>query len=601
MLSMVKVFVVSIYYVLFLAFEKWIDPGIFAMALAAAFLGVFLAKRKTYITVSCRKLSLAGFAILYAGIVLWVLREGGLAETGWSVVLRGIYYVCVCLCFAKIGNDAGRRMLEKNTAKSSLDEEKENWYGVLSKVICTFFSLLMIPVASICPYVFARADDNTFAQYTHLALEQTGSVWEMLKGSFQIIKEVYFGWQGTFSSIFMMSLQPAVFHERLYNLVPLFFIAMIVLSTYFFLSTLFREVFHAEKNVTKAAIWAYLLLVIQCIPVKQSAYMWYNGAVHYIAAHCVFLCLLTFLIRMQRNKRLWSNWIGAAFCAVYVGGANYVTLVGTLLLVLSFFFFVLVTGKWKEHKKTESICLIFLLAFLVNVAAPGNMYKMNHASEGYGLIEAFPLAFVKSLQYMLGEWMHWSVFVFIFVSILLSGQIVKNTKFSFPYPVFVVGYSWCYMAALFFAPLFTITVVDTGRFQNAMYLQWMLILLLDVVYIAGWLQRKYPNIRVATSFQKEKMYWYCLGCFTVFAVMLSAMAEPEYYLTTQAICILKDENLSEYEKDYWENIEILNSEEPIVTIHNLKNRPAFLEVEETEPWNAGLKLFYGKEKVILEE
>ena len=70
-------------------------------------------------------------------------------------------------------------------------------------------------------------------------------------------------------------------------------------------------------------------------------------------------------------------------------------------------------------------------------------------------------------------------------------KIARKIEFHFPMPLIVIGYSWCYLSAMFFAPLYTITVVTVGRFQNIMFLTCVIWLLIDITYVLGWLQRRY--------------------------------------------------------------------------------------------------------------
>lgn len=97
------------------------------------------------------------------------------------------------------------------------------------------FILALIPVLLIGKYNYPCADDFGFSAYSHIAWEETQSIFQVVIGALKTVKERWFGWQGTFSSIFVMALQPAVFGEAGYTLVPWIMIGAMSFSTLFLL------------------------------------------------------------------------------------------------------------------------------------------------------------------------------------------------------------------------------------------------------------------------------------------------------------------------------------------------------------------------------
>ena len=224
-----------------------------------------------------------------------------------------------------------------------------------------------------------------------------------------------------------------------------------------------------------------------------------------------------------------------------------------MLISLTILFLITVTKRWRSYKNIGGICGVYLLALTANIIAPGNFNKMG-MKEGYGLFEAFFLAFVKALEYMFGKWMHWTVIIVIVFCVPIIWRMVRGMNFSFSYPILFVGYSWCYMASMLFTPLFTMADVEVGRFQNIMFLQGMLWLLFDIGYVIGWMQKRYLNVESTRFCIKEKRYMYVLGIAVLGMTLLSVIAEPEKYTSINAFNTLKDERLQEYAEDYWYNI-----------------------------------------------
>ena len=598
MISLIKIPIVSAYYLIHVMFDRWMSWWIAAAWIVAVILGIRYAKQGKEIGKKWYVSQVSLCAILYIGLMILVYQSGGLVAGIYEGMLRTIYFVGSFICMLQISN---KKWIDFQTIRTeTIDVDDVIFFNRIKNITWCIFGIGLVPIIFISPYVFPRADDYSFGYKAHIALEQTGSLMEMLKAVFDMIKTAYFGWQGTYSSIFMMSIQPAVFDEKLYCIVPMFFIGIIVLATCFFVKTVLIDLLKGNKVLAGACISVYLLLVIQCIPVKQSAFLWYNGAIHYIGSHCVLLCMMAFIVRIYKGKNVKTSWIGAALCAVYVGGGNHVTAISTLLLSLTILLLITVTKKWHSYKNIGGICVIYLLALAANIIAPGNFNKMGMAA-GYGLIEAFFMAFIKVLEYMFGYWMHWTIMAIIIICIPVIWRMVQGMNISFSYPLLFVGYSWCYMAAMFFTPLFTIANVEVGRFQNIMFLQGMLWLLFDIGYVVGWIQKRYLTTENVSFCVNEKKYMYALGIAILGITFLSVIAEPEKYTSIYAFNTLRDEQLQEYAEDYWYNIEVLKTEEKEVTIKMLENIPAFLDPEESDEWHMGLRFFYNKDKIYFEE
>ena len=598
MVDLIKIPIVSAYYLIYLMFDKWMSWKLVLLLLISIIAGIQLANKKITVGRRWTRCSFIVLLILYIGIVVWVFRCGGLVPGIYETILCLGYYVGLVISIFCVSNN---KWLEFKEAKNEIEIDIDGvFYRRIKNLIWCVFGASLLPILAISPYVYARADDYSFGYKAHLALEETGSVIEVLRAVFDMIKTAYFGWQGTYSSIFMMAIQPAVFDERLYSIVPMFFVCIIVGATYFFVKTILIDWMGANKVFSNACLGAYLLMVIQCVPVKQSAFLWYNGAIHYIASHCVLLCMLAFVVRIFIGEREKYSWIGAAICAVYVGGGNHVTAISTLLISLTILFLIFITKNWKSNKKIGGICIIYLLALSANIVAPGNFNKMGMKT-GYGLFEAFFMAFAKVPEYIFGQWMHWTVVAVIVFCIPVIWLMVQSMDISFSHPVLFIGYSWCYMASMFFTPLFTIADVEVGRFQNIIFLQGMLWLLFDIGYMIGWIQKKCLSVQLVKFCKNEKKYMCILGSLVLGMMLLSMIAEPEKYTSVYAFNTLQDEQLQEYAEDYWYNIEILETDEKEVTIRTLDNIPSFLYPRESDVWHMGLRFFYNKDKIYFEE
>ena len=69
-------------------------------------------------------------------------------------------------------------------------------------------------------YVYPQGDDFEYGAYSHQALEAGEGLGGALSGAVKMVAKSYQIWQGTFSSIFLMALQPGIWGEEYYHLTP---------------------------------------------------------------------------------------------------------------------------------------------------------------------------------------------------------------------------------------------------------------------------------------------------------------------------------------------------------------------------------------------
>ena len=114
------------------------------------------------------------------------------------------------------------------------------WIAVCAVIV---YAVSLIPIFAASVYAFPQADDWSYSWRTHLAWADTHSLPEVLKGAAAAVAEAYMNWQGTFSSIFLMSLQPGIWGERFYAAVPFLMCGLITFATLFFLFYVFNKMF----------------------------------------------------------------------------------------------------------------------------------------------------------------------------------------------------------------------------------------------------------------------------------------------------------------------------------------------------------------------
>lgn len=184
------------------------------------------------------------------------------------------------------------------------------------------FGLSLLPILYLTVVNRASGDDYGYGAHTHAAWLATGSLVELGKAVGQTIRQYYDGWQGTWFSIALFTLQPEVFGDGAYVIVTPLMLFLWIGSTCY----LFRELLVNRIGVNK---WGYrlvtvlfLFLSMQFIPGKKSSLFWFNGCAHYMIPFTMCQFLAAWLLKWGRTyaKRYL---VGIFIFMTLLGGSNY--------------------------------------------------------------------------------------------------------------------------------------------------------------------------------------------------------------------------------------------------------------------------------------
>ena len=93
------------------------------------------------------------------------------------------------------------------------------------------FIISLIPLLAISFFNFPSADDFTYTANVHNALITDGLI-GLISAVLENVKEYYFSWQGTFSAIALMSLQPSVFSVSFYFITTFILLGFLIWGTF---------------------------------------------------------------------------------------------------------------------------------------------------------------------------------------------------------------------------------------------------------------------------------------------------------------------------------------------------------------------------------
>lgn len=424
------------------------------------------------------------------------------------------------------------------------------------------FVLSLIPVFWLGSYDYPAADDYGYSAYSHITWTGTRSVFRTIGVACATVADRWQTWQGTFSTMFLMALQPGIW--GLYALVPPIMIGMLCASTLFFLHTVMVKVLHVRRPVFLCVSMLYLLFATQCMIDKVQGFFWYNGASHYMLPHGValFLCGECILL-LQEEKKKRGRLVISCLLAVFTGGSNYITALAAAVLFVTALVLLAVSGRKSQAKRLLVPFLFFMVAFLVNVFAPGNAVRQAEISVRPGIIKSVLLSFYYCAEYLLHTWFSWTDLLFALLLVPFLWETVKavGDRFSYPAPLLVAFYSYCILSAMFTPSLFATGEPGGGRIFNIIYLDALLLLTGNLFYCMGWIFKKWRCAQKADAVLNEEKAVSCLerketmqylAGLLLFAAFIGAMyakAEPDYFTSTSAIRSLITGEAADYGKE----------------------------------------------------
>lgn len=354
--------------------------------------------------------------------------------------------------------------------------------------------LLLVPLFRIAIYSVPWYDDYTYGIFVKSFLDQEYSLKSALDGAFYCVRTQWYAWQGTFSSIFFMSLSPLVWSENLYFLGPMFLIAILPIAVCVLMKVLVRDVMKADRAFTVTLQCITAAVVVVFIRSPQQGFFWYNAGIHYVGMHSFLLLLVAAWIKLLTEAGKVSStflvlWTLAG--AVLAGGANFVTTLQGLLIVLS----LVALGILLRIRRTILLIpslLIYTFAFYKNVSAPGNNVR-NAILRGSGLgmepLSAVIQSFAEAFRH-LGRFTGWRMLAVMVLLAPIIWQAVQKLNFRYRFPGIFLLWSFCLYATGFTPSLFSLGHAGLSRTLNAVKITYQLLLIINEVYWIGWICEK---------------------------------------------------------------------------------------------------------------
>lgn len=479
-------------------------------------------------------------------------------------------------------------------------------------VLVTIYIFLLAPVLFLGQYDYHCADDFGFSAASHIAWEDTHSLSAVFKAAGETVVDRWHTWQGTFTTMFLMALEPGLFGDSYYHLVPWIMIGAMTVSTMYILYILLVEVVGCDKTTWISVSMIYLIVALECIVDPLQGFFWYNGAVHYMIPHSIAIFFIALLMKLRISRRKVMLCVLISVISFLLGGSNYITALG-IGVVLVYAIIIDLFLKLKKNMWMNIVPMLFFTpAFMINVLAPGNSVRQAMISYHPSPIKAIMLSFYYCIERALGDWLDWKIVAFMLAccpfSIVVANIIKERKKFKFQQPMMVVIFSFCFLSSLFAPSAYSAGDAGGGRVENIIYLDYVLILFLNEVYIIGWLDLRLQLFEKINSVnlnnKKNLMFLICFCVGVLFCAGLSVLRDKNCFTTSSAIESIISGEASRYGDEIKErSIQINNCEGEVLIVPRFIETPYLLYMDdivpESDDWrNNSMENYYRIKEVI---
>lgn len=371
--------------------------------------------------------------------------------------------------------------------------------AVLACALCLVTAVALGVMVAISAFDHSFADDWHYGVDAHLALEAGEGLAGAVAAALQQTIDTFGTWQGTYSAIFLMSLQPGVFSESLYGLGAVLIMASLVLATAYAVSIAVREVAGGDRASWLALTCLVLLLQTQLVPSPVEAFWWYNSAIYYTFYHALMLVGAGLSVRLLRGRTRRGELSGAgtavrtlllAVVAFVVAGGNFVTGIVCVLALAA----ATAAGIWRVRGRALALvpALVILVAgFACSMAAPGNAARQEtqFPGDGAGVVGTIVRSGLAGVEYSV-LWVNGLLVVALLLAIPVFWRIARRGSASFRLPAVPAAVALALFMASFTPTFFSMGNVGPGRVQNIRYDFFVLAVFLCAGWLVGWLARR---------------------------------------------------------------------------------------------------------------
>lgn len=464
---------------------------------------------------------------------------------------------------------------------SRIKKQPDKW---VFRILLFAFFVSMIPIWYLSRYTVPGCDDYTYGVKTHGAWLAAHSLGEVLKAALATTEEYWHLWQGTYSSIFLMTLSPGILNEKWYFLTTFLMTGMLILGVTALVGVVLGQYVCArteggEDGDGKAAgryrsgicILVLLFLIFQTMVAPSDGLFWYNGALHYVFMESVLFLQAAVLLSWKKAEpgALRAVLLLLSMLLAFVlGGANLLTGLQSCILMTLFVLAVLLPrregAQWACAGKGQIGLLIPYLinlgGFALNVLAPGNTVRETTA-EGMGAVKAIVMSFYWAAVFVT-EWLTPIALVGFMLLCPVIWRLVKESRARFLHPGIPAFLSYCVFAAMFTPTLYATSSEGPDRCKNVMRIVLYLLVFFNLVNDFGWLSKHRKDAllcKMQRAAQENYPGWLFV-CMAAMGCIFLLSADKNTYTSVSALRSVANGEAARYYEENRERLALYNDE-----------------------------------------
>lgn len=369
-------------------------------------------------------------------------------------------------------------------------------YALMAALLLALLAACLVPMVQIAAFDHSYADDWHYGVDAHLALEAGGGLSAALAAAVQEVRDTFFSWQGTYSAILLMALQPGVFSESLYGAGAVLIMAALVASTFYACGVAVREVLGADRASWVAASSLVLLLQTQLLPSPVEGFYWYNSAIYYTFYHALALVMVGMAVRIARGRTRRGELSRAGMLlratllcvlALFVAGGNFVTGVVACLVMAGAVAATALMGRPRRALALAPALLALVAGFALSMAAPGNGERQatQYSDDALGVLPTLVRSGLAAIEYTT-LWTGGLLILALAVGLPFMVRAARRSPRAFARPWAPPLLAFALFAASFTPTFYSMGNVGPGRVQNVRYDLFVLLVLVCAQWLVGW-------------------------------------------------------------------------------------------------------------------
>lgn len=484
--------------------------------------------------------------------------------------------------------------------------------------------VVILPLLLVANYNYPSADDWSYGKAGYQVIAEGGGLVAVLKSAIQTTVNYYMEWEGRFTNAFLASLQPGIWGEEYYAVVPWMMLGGLILGEVVLFGTLLGSF---KKDSDKCRKWLLLpvvapTLIMQILytPSTIESFYWYTGAVNYTFIFALSMVLFALFFKLAtgeaRSWRLGLQVFWACLLAIFIGGDNYATSLSTVvaMVILCIIFWIY---NRRGFYRTWYLPVLTGGCLVACILAPGNATRLNTSFAGGTTGNAFGAVWASLVRSFINiySWTNWKVILMLLLIAPIAWMAVKYVKFDFRLPGIFTILSFGVYASQITATLYVDGTTGGGRMAAILYYSYHVWVVGNLCYLIGWLRRvlvKCPESvqtrmnRVA-EFVRRFLLPYCalVGVLLMGIIYSSDRKEISSY---KAYRDWRQGWAQQYAKEWDARLEVLHDERiTVVEFAPIGVQPESyvytdLQPEDGYTWvNKDCAAYYGKESIMVVE